>query len=380
MIMRSVAGRPAGLLGFGCMRFPLDADGEVDEERAIALLRRGIDGGINYIDTAYGYHDGKSEGIVGRALADGYREKVILTTKLPGWETDTTEDFERIFTEQLTRLRTDYVDFYLVHSLYDELWDKLQELDVLTFLDKIRADGRAKKIGFSFHDEFPVFEKILSAYDWDVCQIQYNLVDEQYQAGRKGLELARTKGIDVIIMEPLRGGALVNRIPPDIDACWKRSGIDRSPVEWAFRFAADDPGVKVILSGMSDEAQVGQNLAIFSRTFAPLSDNELKVIREVQDLYKSKIKVSCTGCEYCLPCPHNVAIAKIFSLYNNIFMFEDVERSREKYRALVEDEKDQGQCDACGICESLCPQHLEIRKMLREADSFLKDDTSTQKE
>lgn len=358
------------LLGMGCMRMPADGDGKLLLQDAVALIRHAIDGGISYIDTAYNYHRKESEIAVGMALQDGYRERVILTTKLPGWEVETEDDFDRILNEQLTKLQTDHVDYYLVHSLYSDLWQKLGKLNVLAFLDRAKADGRIRYAGFSFHDELPVFKTILNAYDWDVCQVQYNLLDVNYQAGQEGIRLAKEAGIDVIVMEPLRGGRLADKIPADIRAVWEAAPQKRSPVEWAFRFVADRPEVKVILSGMNTKEQIDDNLQIFDR-LTPLTEKDLAVIKEVQTLYRSKIKIGCTGCEYCLPCPEGVSIPRILELYNNITLFDDLEGSRKAYAELMAKGTDQSACIACGICESKCPQNLAIIEGLAAAHAVL---------
>lgn len=363
----------ASLLGLGCMRMPVDSDGELIEQEAIDLIRHAIDSGITYIDTAYGYHGGKSETVVGKALKDGYREKVLVTTKLPGWKCETEEDMERIFSEQLARLQLDSVDFYLLHSLYDDLWQKLLKLNVHQFLDRLLEEGLVRYVGFSFHDEFPVFKEILESRHWDVCQIQYNLLDEHYQAGQAGIDLAKDKGVDVIVMEPLRGGALATKVPDDIKELWAKSPRDYSPVEWAFRFVQKEEQVKVILSGMSDKAQVDDNVRIFrSLSDTPLTESDMATIHQVQERYKEKIKVHCTACEYCLPCPQQVAIPRIFSLYNNVYLFDDLDRSQEGYEKLIEEAIDQSKCIACGICQTKCPQHLEIIEGLIDADQVLR--------
>lgn len=375
MVKRTLenANLETSLLGLGCMRLPVNNDGELIEDEAILLIRHAIDRGVTYIDTAYGYHRGKSESVVGKALKDGYREKVIVTTKLPAWECETEADMERVFNEQLARLDLEYVDFYLLHSLYEDLWQKLLRFDVHRFLDKLLAEGRVKHVGFSFHDEFPVFQSIIESRAWDVCQIQYNLLDEYYQAGKAGIELAHERGVDLIVMEPLRGGALAHKVPADVRDLWHESGRDYSPAEWAFRFVAKEEAVKVILSGMSDIDQVDDNVRIFSDIeSSPLSASDLRTIERVQARYREKIKVACTACEYCLPCPQQVAIPKIFSLYNNVYLFDDLEKSQTGYQKLIEEGVDQSQCVACGLCERKCPQHLAIIDGLIDADQVLR--------
>lgn len=354
------------------MRMPVDHDGKLLETEAIELIRYAIDSGINYVDTAYGYHHGESEMVVGKALLDGYRERVILTTKLPGWLAETESDLDRLLNEQLAKLQTDHVDIYLLHSQYDTLWEKLKEINILAFLDRIKADGRAKHVGFSFHDELPVFLDILGSYDWDVCQVQYNILDVNYQAGLAGIEAAAAAGVDVIVMEPLRGGALADKIPDDIMELWAESERAYSPVEWAFRFVADQPQVKTILSGMHNEAQVADNVRIFSALTEPLTAEDKAHIERVQKRYREKIQIGCTSCEYCLPCPEGVQIPRIFKLWNNVYLFDDLVASQDAYDALIKEGGDQSHCVACGLCEAACPQHLSIIEDLIHADRMLR--------
>lgn len=378
--------RKFGALGFevstfgvGCMRLPVmqNPDGSknysaIDEAEAIKMIRYAIDHGVNYIDTAYPYHGGNSERLVGKALKDGYREKVKLATKLPVWQTNSYEDFEKILDEQLSKLQTDTIDFYLLHSLSKNTWEKVRDLKVLDFLDKAVAKGKIRYPGFSFHDKLPVFKEIVDSYDWKMCQIQLNFLDEHYQAGVEGLKYANSKGIPVVIMEPLKGGKLATNIPKDVQELWNKAEIQRSPVEWAFRWLYNFPEVTVILSGVSTMEQLKQNIEIFDKaTPNSMTDKELELVAKVKELYNSKIKVGCTRCNYCMPCPSGVSIPGIFGLYNDLAMYETVEEYANQYKDLITKGKDASKCVECGNCESVCPQGIEIIQKLKEAHEAL---------
>lgn len=372
-------GFQTSILGIGCMRLPLQKqpDGttdsaKIDEAEAIKLIRYGIDQGVNYVDTAYPYHGGNSEFVVAKALSDGYREKVKLATKMPVWEVKTAEDFDRLLNRQLEKLGTTWIDFYLLHALHQESWDNVRNLGVLDFLDRAKKDGRIRHAAFSFHDELPVFKQIIDSYTWDMCQIQLNILDENYQAGLEGMRYASERGIGIVVMEPLRGGALANRIPTDIQAVWNEAGQSRSAVEWALRWLANIPQINVILSGASTLDQMKDNLRIFAATKPHcLSEEELALVSRVQAMYKNKIRVNCTGCEYCLPCPAGVAIPDVFRNYNNSFLFEDFEGCAANYQKLAKDGKDASLCVSCGACESACPQNIAVMSKLIEAREYL---------
>lgn len=364
------------IFGIGCMRLPLQAgqtDGAlIDEAEAIRMIRAGIDGGVTYIDTAYPYHGGNSELVVGKALQDGYREKVVLATKLPVWEVETAADFDRLLNRQLEKLQTDHVDFYLLHALHQGTWGKVRDLGVLEFLDRAKADGRIRYAAFSFHDQLPLFKEIIDSYAWEMCQIQLNILDVDYQAGLAGLEYAAARGIGVVVMEPLRGGALAAHVPSDIQAIWDEAAEPRSGVEWAFRWLANRPEVKVILSGVSTMEQLEDNLRIFASTHPGCltAADEARVDR-VRALYQSKIQVDCTGCEYCLPCPSGVAIPSVFRAYNQAFMIEDLASGQSSYQWLVKNHEDATLCVECGACEQVCPQHIPIIAKLKSAHAYL---------
>ncbi len=361
------------LLGFGCMRFPIlnNDSSQIDEEKATEMLHYAIDNGINYIDTAYNYHQGNSEIFVGNALKDGYRERVYLATKLPVWLVKTYEDFEKLLDEQLKKLQVDYIDFYLLHSLHEKTWNNIERLNVFKFLDEAKRNGKIKYAGFSFHDELQLFKEIIESYSWDFCQIQLNYMDRHYQAGISGLEYASKRDISLVIMEPIKGGKLASA-PIDIQNIWNTSSQKRSPAEWALKWVYDYDEVSVVLSGMSTLEQVKQNIASTEDSLhKSLTREEHDLIDEATNLYNDKIKVGCTACEYCLPCPSNVAIPTIFSQYNNYYVYETEEQSISTYKKIIEQEKDSSQCIECEQCEQLCPQHLKIISLLKEADRAL---------
>lgn len=365
--------------GIGCMRLPLllQPDGstdpsKIDEVEAIKMIRYGIDNGVNYIDTAYGYHGGNSEIVTGKALKDGYREKVKLATKLPVWLANSYEDFGKLLDEQLAKLQVDYIDFYLLHALNKNSWEKVKDMGVLEFLDKAVEAGKIKHPGFSFHDELPVFKSIIDSYDWKMCQIQLNFLDENYQAGVEGLRYAGSKNIPVVIMEPLRGGRLARNIPEDILKVWNSYHIKRSPVEWAFRWLYNFPEVTVILSGVSTMEQLKENIEIFKNA-APnsMTEEELELVAQVKAIYESRTKVDCTACNYCMPCPSGVDIPRIFSLYNTASMFNEYAEQSKHYERLIEENKDASNCVECSQCEGACPQNIAIIDMLKEAHEAL---------
>ncbi|HHW69978.1 MAG TPA: aldo/keto reductase [Clostridiales bacterium] len=362
--------------GMGCMRLPMieghTDDSQVDEKAAIDMIRYAIDHGVNYIDTAYPYHGGRSEVIVGKALKKGYRDKTMVATKLPIWLAKKYEDFEKLLDEQLSRLKVDYIDFYLLHALDEKRWHRVRELGVLDFLEKTVQKGKIRYPGFSFHDELPVFKDILDSYDWRMCQIQLNILDEHYQAGVEGLKYAGSKGIPVVIMEPLKGGKLAQNLSQEIIDIWNDFPIKRSPVEWAFRWLYNFPEVTTILSGVSTMEQLKENIKIFENAKPNvMTPEELALVKRVQEYYKGKIKVDCTGCNYCMPCPSNVAIPDIFSMYNNASIFDDFKTYKKRYEEFIKKGKDGSQCVECGNCESVCPQHLPIIEKIKEAHRAL---------
>ncbi len=361
--------------GLGCMRFPsIEVNGEkvVDETNAINIIRTAIDGGVTYIDTAYVYLGGESEKIVGKALRDGYREKVTIATKLPLWQCKEPADMQRIFDEELERLQTDHIDFYLVHSLNKERIPLLKEYGVFEFLDKLKAEGKITYACFSFHDDYETFETILNAYDWDMCQLQYNYMDINNQAGTKGLELAGSKGIPVVIMEGLLGGRLAVA-PDNVQALYDAYPVKRSPVEWAFRWLCDHPEVATVLSGVTTVEQTVDNLRIFDTVEAGCMDeSEKQLIANVRDAYNSRIKVGCTGCAYCMPCPQGVDIPGAFSIWNNASLYGGLEKGNKGYARMEEKGCAPTNCVECGACMAACPQNFDIIEMLKNVTEDLK--------
>ena len=374
MLYRKVpkTGDKLSILGFGCMRLSAKKSGSgIDEERAIRQLRFAIDHGVNYVDTAPAYHFGKSEQVLGRAFEDGYREKVRLATKLPPWSVRSREDMDRILNGQLATLMTDHIDYYLLHSLAKESFKNLKKLGVLEFLDAARKDGRIRNAGFSSHANLPAFKEIVDSYDWTFCQIQYNYLDEKNQAGTEGLEYAHGKNLAVMIMEPLRGGNLGGPVPEEVKKIWDSSPVKRSPAEWALRWVWDHPEVTVVLSGMNDEEHIDENLRTAEDAFPrSLTEEERSRIAQVRDTYKRLMKVGCTGCGYCMPCPAGVDIPGCFSLYNAHYLFPHDRSAKFQYfgrhGGLLAGVSYAGLCRACGRCEKACPQHLPIRDRLRD--------------
>ena len=360
-------------LGFGCMRLPsLEADhSKIDEPEAIKIVRHAIDQGVNYLDTAYAYHGGNSERVVGLVLKDGYREKVKLATKMPAWLVKSSDDFDKFLNEQLQKLQTDHIDFYLLHALGKERWDMLQSFDLLAWAEKAIASGRIRHLGFSFHDKLPVFKEIVDATNlWDFCQIQYNYMDINEQAGREGLQYAAAKGLAVVVMEPLLGGKLATP-PQPVQALWETAGIPRPAVEWALEWLWNQPEVSLVLSGMSTLQQVDENLVYASRSQTGLlQPDELALIDQVRETYLKISPIPCTKCEYCLPCPHGLKIPRLFEIYNTSFMFGDLDGGRRSYQWVPELER-ANNCDQCHQCEDLCPQHILISDWMEKVHAVL---------
>lgn len=362
------------ILGFGCMRFP-EIDGKIDKQQAKDMVRYAIDNGLNYIDTAYPYHKGESEIVVGEILKDGYRKKVKLATKLPSWNIKSREDMYKYLNEQLEKLQTDYIDFYLVHALDENLWKNLVDNDIFDFLNEIKRNGKVKYIGFSFHDKYEVFEEIIDSYDWDFTQIQYNYIDEEYQAGTKGLKYAHEKGLGVIIMEPLRGGKLANGLSKDILDTLSNSEYNNTPAQWAFKFLYDKEEVGIVLSGMSSMQDVIENINTcdINGEINSINKDEEYILNELKNKFKSKIKVNCTACKYCLPCPNGVNIPMCFEALNNASMFDDIESVKNNmYEYLINKNNDASRCIECEKCEKVCPQHIDIISKLKEVKDIFK--------
>lgn len=359
-------GKEVSLLGMGAMRLPETQDGKVNEKEAVEIIREAIDSGITYIDTAYPYHNGQSEGIVGKALKDGYREKVMLADKMPMWLAKDEEHMKHIFHKQLERLDTDYIDMYLVHNVGRAVWKRAKKLNLMPFLEEMKAQGKIKHIGFSFHDSYEFFEEMLDEYPWEFVQIQLNYMDKNHQAGLKGLKLAAEKGLDVIIMEPLKGGRLTYSIPPTVQKLWDSAETKRTPAEWGFKWLANLPEVTMMLSGMSSKDQLRENIKIMSaEDVTILTDNEKALIDKVSDEYNRLIKYPCTGCEYCLPCPKKLDIPDILGYFNDWNVYEHTPSTKFQYTTWLA--KHASDCIGCKACEKQCPQHLPIAKAMKEA-------------
>lgn len=358
------------LLGFGCMRFPTTKDGEIDETRAEKMMDEAIAAGVNYIDTAYPYHDGKSEPFVGKALKKYDRGSFFLATKLPVWLVKSKEDAARLFEEQLSRLQTDYIDFYLMHALNKNSFHEIRDLGIIEMFAEYKKQGKIRNLGFSFHDSYEVFEEIVSYRDWDFCQIQYNYMDTNEQAGDRGYELCEKKNIPIIIMEPVKGGALAS-YAEDVEAMFQAVRPDKSIASWALRFVASKPQVKVVLSGMSNEEQVRDNLSTFLN-FEPLSQKEQETVETIVAEIRSRVKNGCTGCRYCMPCPFGVNIPKNFSLWNRYGMYSNANGAKHQYFEQMKPEERADWCKKCGACEKLCPQKLPIREHLEKMAEEMK--------
>jgi len=366
-------GDQLSILGFGCMRLPV-VDGKIDEPRAIAQIRKAIDSGVNYIDTAWPYHDGDSEPLLGKALKDGYRDKVKVATKLPPWLVESRGDMDRILDTQLEKLGTDRIDYYLLHALAGGSWDAIASLGVCEFLDQARKDGRIGNAGFSFHGFLHDFKRIVDAYDWVFCQIQYNFMDQEFQAGTEGLKYAASKDLGVVVMEPLRGGNLALPTPPPAVAeIWDEAETKRTPVEWGLRWVWNHPEVTVVLSGMNEESHIEQNLALADEAHAnSLTREELELVDRVRSKYQELMPVGCTGCAYCLPCPTGVQIPRCFDLYNKMYLFGNEQETKLMYAnfmgglATNEEPGFASQCAACEECVEKCPQNIPIPEMLEK--------------
>jgi len=363
-------GRQVSALGFGAMRLPtMGEDADIDEPAAIEMLRYAIDHGVNYIDTAYPYHGGNSELVVAKALHDGYRQKVALATKLPIWKVEKSEDFDRFLDEQLDKLQTSQVDFYLLHSLQAKSWPKLRDLGVLPWAERARADGRIGHFGFSFHDSYNAFQEIVDACDWSFCQIQYNYVSEEVQAGTAGLKYAAEKGLAVIVMEPLFGGTLANP-PQPVQDVFDRAARRRSPTDLALQWLWNQPEVSLVLSGMSTLEQVRQNIESACRSgIGSVTEEDLQLLARARDKYQELSPVPCTKCGYCMPCPNGVDIPVNLELLNHATVFQGSSAGlcRNLYCSLPESQRASA-CVACGECEENCPQQIPIGETMARVD------------
>ncbi|MBR5641796.1 MAG: aldo/keto reductase [Firmicutes bacterium] len=367
-------GDDLSILGFGCMRFTRKGTG-IDLEKAEKEILAAYRAGVNYYDTAYIYPN--SEETIGKIFErNGMREHIKIATKLPQYLCSSRAAVDRYFNEELSRLRTDHVDYYLMHMMTDlAMWEKLERIGIREWIEEKKASGAIRNIGFSYHGNTENFLKILNVYDWDMCQIQYNYYDRTSQAGEEGLKAAAAKGIPVVIMEPLRGGKLVNMLPKESLSAMKAGGRGWSPAEWGLRWLYDQPEVTVVLSGMNSLDMVQENCRVASETEAhSLTEQDFAVIEEVVQSIRAKDKVGCTGCRYCVPCPKGVDIPGAFRSYNAMALESKGEGRRQYFQtvALTKDPAFASQCIGCGKCETHCPQNLPIREKLKEADKALR--------
>ncbi|MFC1864613.1 aldo/keto reductase [Chloroflexota bacterium] len=366
-------------LGFGAMRLPT-TDGKpanIDEPLATRMIRYAIDHGVNYLDTAYPYHGGQSERVVGRALKDGYREKIRLATKMPVRMVQKPEDFDRFFNEQRERLQVDKFDYYLLHGLRSTTWPNVRDMGILRWVEDKMSKGFFDYLGFSFHDKFEVFKDIIDSYDnWTLSQIQYNYMDVEYQAGRRGVEYAAGKGLAVVVMEPIRGGKLSLEPPEQVAKVWETASVKRSPAEWALQWVWNQPEISLALSGMSKMEHVVENVAAAERSGpGTLTAEDLSVIDRVREAYRGLSPIPCTNCGYCMPCPNGVEIPRIFQLYNDAIMYNDLQTAKNRYTAggpmgLTEEQR-ADQCIECRECMEACPQGVEVPDWLTKVHAEL---------
>jgi hypothetical protein len=364
-------------LGFGCMRFPT-TDGKrlspnIREDEAIRMVRYAIDQGVNYLDTAQPYHSGQSEVVVGKALQEGYREKVKVATKLPVWMVQSPADFDKLLNEQLQKLQTDHVDFYLFHGLNKSRWrDIVLKHNLLDKAAAALADGRIRHLGFSMHDDYACFEEIVNGSNlWSLCQIQYNYMNTEYQAGTRGLKLAASKGLAVVVMEPLLGGRLVEP-PNDIREAMEGFPVRRSPADWALQWLWNQPEVSVVLSGMTLMEQVEENLASAnSSRIGSFGTAELELIARIVEKYHARTVIPCTKCGYCMPCPNGVIIPDNFEYFNYAHLFDDLAGAHSKYHVFLTKEERADSCIECHTCEELCPQKIAISEWMPKVSALL---------
>ncbi len=362
-------------LGFGCMRFPLLNENDfksINEPEAAKMIYYAIDNGINYFDTAYGYHSQESEIFLGKVLKGEHRKKIYLATKLPVYLVKERADLEKYLNVQLNRLKTDTIDMYLLHGLDKDYWQTVQKLDILKFLDDSLRSGKIRYAGFSFHDEYPLFEEVTNSYPWSFCLLHINYVDDDIQAGIRGIENAHSKGLGVMIMEPLRGGKLARNVPEEVMKIISRSKFKQSPAEFAFRYLYNRSEVSCVLSGMSSIEQVKENIEFASREHTnTLDESESKLYEEARKFFKSRTRVNCTSCNYCAECPQTIPISFIFEIYNDAYMYNAFNESKRMYKMFIKDERKADKCTECGQCEDRCPQKIEIINELKNAHQVL---------
>ena len=361
-------------LGFGCMRLPtIDGKpGNIDQEKVTEMIHTAIEGGVNYFDTAYVYHDQKSEVALGKALQGGFRDRVRIATKSPIWMIQESDDFDRFLDQELDRLQTQTIDFYLLHALNHDSWEKVKRLDLLKRAEAARADGRIRHLGFSFHDKLEAFKEIVDGHEtWDFCQIQYNYMDVDFQAGREGLRYAAAKGLGVVIMESLRGGKLAADMPAT-RPLWESASQKRKPADWALQWLWHQPEVSLALSGMSTLDQVKENVASAKVSgVGSLDADEVALIDKAREVIESLSPIPCTSCEYCLPCPNGVNIPRNFEVYNQAAMYAALDESRRAYQHWIPDDQKASACIQCDECQEKCPQQILISSWLPVVDEVL---------
>ena len=366
------------VLGFGIMRLPVIGDnkGNVDVPESIRMIRYAIDHGVNYLDSGYMYHSGQSERVIARALQDGYREKTKVATKLPPGNVESAQDFDRYFNEQLERLQTEKIDFYLLHGLNKKNWPKVRDFGILSWAENKMAQGKFEHLGFSFHDNYETFKEIVDAYDnWVLAQIQYNYMNVDFQAGRRGLEYATGKGLAAIVMEPLLGGRLGKQPPAPVVRILETAPQKRTAAEWAFLWVWNQPEVSVTLSGMSTMKQVKENIATADHSGAnSLTTDDLALIERVREAYTELSPIPCTSCGYCMPCPNGVEISRIFQIYNEAIIYNDLQTAQFIYQnfAAMKGKQRADQCLECNECLEACPQEIPIPEWLKKAHELLK--------
>lgn len=361
---------PPALLGFGCMRFPtLSSNAEIDKKETFRLLDYAYQNGVTYYDTAYFYHDGNSEHVLGEWIQTIDRSTIQVVTKSPFWKANTLEEFDALLEEQLNNLQVDYLDYYLMHAVNADRFEHLLKVGILEHLHTLKESGKVKHIGFSFHDSYDVFEKILKSYTWDFCQIQLNYMDVNYQAGVKGLALAESMGIPCAIMEPIRGGLLAN-VPDEINQKFESVNSKLSNAGWALKWVANHPNVYVVLSGMSTYEQVVDNVNTFNH-MTPLQPAEEEALDYAQNFFNSRMQVKCTNCRYCMPCPFGIKIPDNFTIYNNAHIYDNKESLSSSYFFQNESVR-ADQCKRCMQCVSKCPQNIMIPDELAKVADYFK--------
>ena len=376
MLYRKVPGNgdKLSILGYGCMRFPTKM-GAINEKPAEKQILHAMDQGVNYFDTAYPYHNRKSEPFLGKVLyKNNCREKVKIATKLPHWMTHTKADMDRILEGQLTKLKTDRIDYYLIHALNGELWEAAKQNGVIEFIDDALKAGKIINAGFSFHGLAEDFNGIVDDYDWTFCQIQYNFLDTQNQAGTAGLRYAASKNLAVVVMEPLRGGNLAKTPPPGVKKIWAKADLKRTPVDWSLSWIWNQPEVTVVLSGMNDDDHIAENLMLAGKAVpGGFSEKETKLVDEAADEFRRVMKVGCTGCQYCMPCPAGVNIPGCFDMYNSRHAFKDktAKMMYTFFNGGVATKKSSmaSQCVQCEQCLEKCPQNLPIPDLLKDVEA-----------